>query len=101
MPDARKGERIVLLTTQKDADRGAMQRQAKATGASELAVPATCAGGRQGAAARKRQDRLCRRHRARKRDRRSAGNGNAGRGRRIAGSGGAGSGMMDCAPALP
>jgi acyl-[acyl-carrier-protein]-phospholipid O-acyltransferase/long-chain-fatty-acid--[acyl-carrier-protein] ligase len=39
-PDARKGERIVLLTTQKDADRGAMQRQAKATGASELAVPA-------------------------------------------------------------
>src|SRR5262249_34436533 len=39
MPDARKGERIVLLTTQKDADRGAMQRQAKATGASELAVP--------------------------------------------------------------
>ena len=40
-PDARKGERIVLLTTQKDADRSAMQRQAKATGASELAVPAT------------------------------------------------------------
>jgi len=39
-PDARKGERIVLLTTQKDADRGAMQRQAKATGASELALPA-------------------------------------------------------------
>jgi acyl-[acyl-carrier-protein]-phospholipid O-acyltransferase / long-chain-fatty-acid--[acyl-carrier-protein] ligase len=41
MPDARKGERIVLLTTQKDAERGAMQRQAKATGASELAVPAS------------------------------------------------------------
>ena len=40
MPDARKGERIVLLTTQKDADRDAMQRQAKATGASELSVPA-------------------------------------------------------------
>jgi acyl-[acyl-carrier-protein]-phospholipid O-acyltransferase/long-chain-fatty-acid--[acyl-carrier-protein] ligase len=39
-PDARKGERIVMLTTQKDADRAAMQRQAKATGASELAVPA-------------------------------------------------------------
>ena len=39
IPDARKGERIVLLTTQKDAERGAMQRQAKATGASELAVP--------------------------------------------------------------
>jgi acyl-[acyl-carrier-protein]-phospholipid O-acyltransferase/long-chain-fatty-acid--[acyl-carrier-protein] ligase len=40
IPDARKGERIVLLTTQRDADRAAMQRQAKATGASELAVPA-------------------------------------------------------------
>jgi acyl-[acyl-carrier-protein]-phospholipid O-acyltransferase / long-chain-fatty-acid--[acyl-carrier-protein] ligase len=40
IPDARKGERIVLLTTQKDADRSAMQRQAKSVGASELAVPA-------------------------------------------------------------
>jgi len=40
IPDERKGERIVLLTTQKDADRAAMQRQAKATGAAELAVPA-------------------------------------------------------------
>ena len=30
----------MLLTTQKDADRSAMQRQARATGASELAVPA-------------------------------------------------------------
>jgi acyl-[acyl-carrier-protein]-phospholipid O-acyltransferase/long-chain-fatty-acid--[acyl-carrier-protein] ligase len=40
IPDQRKGERIVLLTTQKDAERSAMQRQAKATGASELAVPA-------------------------------------------------------------
>jgi len=40
MPDVRKGERIVLLTTKKDADRSAMQRQAKATGAAELAVPA-------------------------------------------------------------
>jgi acyl-[acyl-carrier-protein]-phospholipid O-acyltransferase/long-chain-fatty-acid--[acyl-carrier-protein] ligase len=39
-PDARKGERIVLLTTQKDAERPAMQRQAKTVGASELAVPA-------------------------------------------------------------
>jgi acyl-[acyl-carrier-protein]-phospholipid O-acyltransferase / long-chain-fatty-acid--[acyl-carrier-protein] ligase len=41
IPDQRKGERIVLLTTERDADRGAMQRQAKATGASELAVPAS------------------------------------------------------------
>ena len=40
IPDQRKGERIVLLTTQKDAERSAMQRQAKAQGASELAVPA-------------------------------------------------------------
>ncbi len=40
IPDQRKGERIVLLTTQKDADRAALQRQARATGASELAVPA-------------------------------------------------------------
>jgi acyl-[acyl-carrier-protein]-phospholipid O-acyltransferase / long-chain-fatty-acid--[acyl-carrier-protein] ligase len=41
IPDPRKGERIVLLTTERDADRAAMQRQAKAVGASELAVPAT------------------------------------------------------------
>jgi acyl-[acyl-carrier-protein]-phospholipid O-acyltransferase/long-chain-fatty-acid--[acyl-carrier-protein] ligase len=41
IPDPRKGERIVLLTTQKDADRASMQRQAKAVGASELAVSAT------------------------------------------------------------
>jgi acyl-[acyl-carrier-protein]-phospholipid O-acyltransferase/long-chain-fatty-acid--[acyl-carrier-protein] ligase len=40
IPDQRKGERIVLLTTQKDAERSAMQRQAKTVGASELAVPA-------------------------------------------------------------
>jgi acyl-[acyl-carrier-protein]-phospholipid O-acyltransferase/long-chain-fatty-acid--[acyl-carrier-protein] ligase len=39
LPDPRKGERIVLLTTQKDADRAAMQRHAKAIGASELSVP--------------------------------------------------------------
>jgi acyl-[acyl-carrier-protein]-phospholipid O-acyltransferase / long-chain-fatty-acid--[acyl-carrier-protein] ligase len=41
IPDQRKGERIVLLTTQKDADRAAMQREAKARGASELSVPAS------------------------------------------------------------
>jgi acyl-[acyl-carrier-protein]-phospholipid O-acyltransferase / long-chain-fatty-acid--[acyl-carrier-protein] ligase len=39
LPDPRKGERIVLLTTQKDADRSAMQRHSKAIGASELSVP--------------------------------------------------------------
>ena len=41
IPDQRKGERIVLLTTQKGAERSALQQQAKATGASELAVPST------------------------------------------------------------
>lgn len=40
IPDQRKGERIVLLTTQKDANRPALQQQAKTTGAPELAVPA-------------------------------------------------------------
>jgi acyl-[acyl-carrier-protein]-phospholipid O-acyltransferase/long-chain-fatty-acid--[acyl-carrier-protein] ligase len=40
LPDQRKGERIVLLTTQKDAARATMQRQAKASGVSELTVPA-------------------------------------------------------------
>jgi acyl-[acyl-carrier-protein]-phospholipid O-acyltransferase / long-chain-fatty-acid--[acyl-carrier-protein] ligase len=40
IPDQRKGERIVLLTTQRDTDRSAMQLQAKSSGASELAVPA-------------------------------------------------------------
>lgn len=40
IPDQRKGERIVLLTTEKNAERSAMQVQAKAIGASELTVPA-------------------------------------------------------------
>jgi acyl-[acyl-carrier-protein]-phospholipid O-acyltransferase / long-chain-fatty-acid--[acyl-carrier-protein] ligase len=40
IPDPRKGERIVLLTTEKGAERSAMQGQAKAIGASELTVPA-------------------------------------------------------------
>src|SRR4051812_16630632 len=40
IPDQRKGERIVLITTQKEAERSAMQRQAKAQGAPDLAVPA-------------------------------------------------------------
>jgi acyl-[acyl-carrier-protein]-phospholipid O-acyltransferase/long-chain-fatty-acid--[acyl-carrier-protein] ligase len=39
LPDPRKGERVVLLSTQKGADRAAMQREAKAKGASELSVP--------------------------------------------------------------
>ena len=40
IPDQRKGERIVLLTTQKDANRVAMQRHTKASGMSKLAIPA-------------------------------------------------------------
>lgn len=40
IPDPRKGERIVLLTTEKNAERSAMQAQAKTIGASELTVPA-------------------------------------------------------------
>lgn len=41
IPDQREGERIVLLTTEKNAERSAMQAQAKTIGASELTVPAT------------------------------------------------------------
>ena len=40
IPDARKGERVVLLTTQADALRETFQKHAKALGATELAVPA-------------------------------------------------------------
>jgi acyl-[acyl-carrier-protein]-phospholipid O-acyltransferase/long-chain-fatty-acid--[acyl-carrier-protein] ligase len=41
LPDARKGERLVLLTTQADAGREAIIRHARAKGASELMVPST------------------------------------------------------------
>jgi len=40
VPDPRKGERLVLLTTQKDAARDQLSRAAKAKGLSELSVPA-------------------------------------------------------------
>ena len=40
LPDARKGERLVLLTAQADATREAFQRHAKGNGTSELSVPA-------------------------------------------------------------
>jgi acyl-[acyl-carrier-protein]-phospholipid O-acyltransferase / long-chain-fatty-acid--[acyl-carrier-protein] ligase len=39
LPDARKGERVVLLTTDSKARRDAFQRAAKAKGASELVTP--------------------------------------------------------------
>ena len=40
LPDARKGERIVLLTEQAGADRSALLAHARARGATELMVPA-------------------------------------------------------------
>ena len=40
IPDPRKGERLVLITTQADAARDAMLKQARASGAPELSVPA-------------------------------------------------------------
>jgi acyl-[acyl-carrier-protein]-phospholipid O-acyltransferase / long-chain-fatty-acid--[acyl-carrier-protein] ligase len=39
VPDDRKGERLVLITSERDAAREAMQKQAKAAGASELSAP--------------------------------------------------------------
>jgi acyl-[acyl-carrier-protein]-phospholipid O-acyltransferase/long-chain-fatty-acid--[acyl-carrier-protein] ligase len=40
VPDARKGERIVLLTERHDAERAALQAHAKAKGAADLMIPA-------------------------------------------------------------
>ncbi|KMO37278.1 2-acyl-glycerophospho-ethanolamine acyltransferase [Methylobacterium tarhaniae] len=40
LPDARKGERLVLVTERKDATRSAFQAEARSRGLSELAVPA-------------------------------------------------------------
>ena len=40
LPDARKGERLVLVTQQKDATRAAFQAFAKSKGASDLMIPA-------------------------------------------------------------
>lgn len=40
VPDARKGERLVLVTAQRDATKAAFQAHAKSKGASELMVPA-------------------------------------------------------------
>ncbi|RYE29172.1 MAG: hypothetical protein EOP23_22060, partial [Hyphomicrobiales bacterium] len=40
LPDARKGERLVLVTQQKDATRAAFQAFAKGSGASDLMIPA-------------------------------------------------------------
>ncbi|MFE1600222.1 acyl-[ACP]--phospholipid O-acyltransferase [Methylobacterium sp. ID0610] len=40
VPDARKGERLVLVTEQRDASRAAFLAHARAKGTSELAVPA-------------------------------------------------------------
>ena len=40
VPDARKGERLILFTERKDATRPAYQAFAKAKGATEIAIPA-------------------------------------------------------------
>ncbi len=40
IPDERKGERLVLVTTHADATREAILKQARQTGATELSVPA-------------------------------------------------------------
>ena len=40
VPDARKGERIILVTTQRDANRAAFADFAKASGGTELMTPA-------------------------------------------------------------
>jgi acyl-[acyl-carrier-protein]-phospholipid O-acyltransferase/long-chain-fatty-acid--[acyl-carrier-protein] ligase len=39
IPDARKGEKLVLVTTQADATREALLKQARASGATELSAP--------------------------------------------------------------
>jgi acyl-[acyl-carrier-protein]-phospholipid O-acyltransferase/long-chain-fatty-acid--[acyl-carrier-protein] ligase len=41
IPDGRKGEQLVLVTTQPDAARAALAERAKAAGATELTVPKT------------------------------------------------------------
>ena len=63
-PDARKGERLVLVTQKKGATRGEFQTFAKSKGASDLMVPAEVVVHRQGAGARHRQDRHGRRREA-------------------------------------
>ena len=39
VPDGRKGEALILLTTQKDATVGALQAHARERGVAEIAVP--------------------------------------------------------------
>jgi acyl-[acyl-carrier-protein]-phospholipid O-acyltransferase/long-chain-fatty-acid--[acyl-carrier-protein] ligase len=41
LPDPKKGERLVLVTTRADADRDALMRHARAHGLSDLAIPAS------------------------------------------------------------
>jgi acyl-[acyl-carrier-protein]-phospholipid O-acyltransferase / long-chain-fatty-acid--[acyl-carrier-protein] ligase len=40
VPDARRGERLIMVTQQKDASRSAFQAFARSRGASDLMVPA-------------------------------------------------------------
>ena len=39
VPDPKRGERVVLVTTQAGADRQALRKHGKAAGSAELAVP--------------------------------------------------------------
>ena len=41
IPDARKGEQLILVTTQKGADKAGLSTAASKAGASELGVPKT------------------------------------------------------------
>ena len=64
LPDPRKGERLVLMTTEAAPTREALLKHARAIGATELSVPSVLLTVDDAAAARHRQDRLCRRARA-------------------------------------
>ena len=61
VPDKKRGERIVLVTTADDVDAEALRRCGKQAGAAEIMVPADDRQGDGNPDARLRQDRLCRR----------------------------------------
>ena len=63
-PDPKKGEQLVLVTTNPDASRGDFDAYAKSHGVAAIAVPARGAGRQGGSGARHRQNRLPRGRRA-------------------------------------
>jgi len=69
LPDARKGEQLVLLTDKPDATREAILAYARSEGSSELAVPRHVVLDATDPAPRQRQDRLRRGESARRRAR--------------------------------